>query len=148
MHLIETEFEPDSDDILELPGTLRYRLRRWATPDTRTVVTAHVDSGVTVVTVTGPMNHRSQAVCRIGLEAGLGARTPRIVLDLCAAVVVSQSRPLLRLLQTEAARHGVTLWLAGLSVAGRTALLRGDPTARHRTFDSVTAALAAAGRPA
>jgi hypothetical protein len=141
-------FEFADDDLaVEQPATHGSRRRRWTSPGGRTSVTVHVDAGLAILTVTGSLTGRPGLVCRTALEAAIGARVPRVVLDLRAAVIKPESRPVLQILEAEAARHGVSVWLVGLSVPSRIILLRGDPSARHRTFDTVADAVEAGGAP-
>jgi hypothetical protein len=73
-------------------------------------------------------------------------RTPHVVLNLESAVISAESVTVVALLQREAGRHGVSLWLAGLTLPARILLVRGDRSIRRRAFASVPAAVLAANQ--
>lgn len=115
----------------------------WSGDGGRFRASLQVISGVAVLTLEGHLNREAIAVCRSALETALRLRTAQVVLDLQQTRVDEESRPVLALMERMSRRHGVTLWLARLTVAAR-GVLRTDRTAAYRIFPTVEAARTAA----
>lgn len=116
----------------------------WTSEDERSRVWLQVQSGVPVLSFEGNLGRQGLGVLRCGVDAAIGLRVARVVVDLSQARLDHSSIALLGLVRRYALRHGVALWLACVPAPAMDLLERLQVAALYRIQPTVPIAVAVA----